>query len=81
MGSPSCASNVLLKEENWPRGGFKKGVGVACAVLRNNGLKVISSFDEKSICDFLKSIDEGFAIEGNHFDLRDNPKFKFLFDS
>lgn len=79
-GSPSCGSNVLLREESWPRGGFKRGVGVASALLRINGLNVLSSFDERSICGFLKSIDSKFALGDSHIDLREMPKFKSLFE-
>ncbi len=80
-GSPSCGSNVILKEENWPRGGFKKGVGVACTLLRKNGITILGGFDERSICDFVKSIDSSFSAEGNHLNLKEMPKFKVLFEA
>lgn len=79
-GSPSCGSNVLLKEENWPRGGFKRGVGVAAALLRKNGIAVLSSFDERSISLFLKSVNESLIFSEELKDLKDIPKFKPLFE-
>ncbi len=79
-GSPSCGSNVLLKEESWPRGGFKRGVGVAAALLKKNGITVLSSFDECSISYFLKSINEKFKFKEDLKDLKDIPKFKALFE-
>ncbi len=79
-GSPSCGSNILLKEENWPRGGFKKGVGVACALLRRNGITVFSSFDERSISEFIRSQFPATSISNAQPDLREMPKFKALFE-
>lgn len=79
-GSPSCGSNVLLKEDGWPRGGFKRGVGVACALLKKNGINVFSGFDESSIADFLNSTFQGTSIENARPDLRNMPKFKALFE-
>ncbi len=79
-GSPSCGSNVLLKEENWPRGGFKRGTGVATALLRRNGIVVLSSFDERSISYFFKSINNNLKFKADLKDLKDIPKFKVLFE-
>lgn len=79
-GSPSCGSNILLKEEGWPRGGFKIGVGVACALLRRNKINVFSSFDETSLSEFLSSMFPGTSIENARLDLRDVPMFKILFE-
>lgn len=79
-GSPSCGSNVLLKEENWPKGGFKRGAGVAAALLRRNEITVLSSFDECSISLFLKSILKNFHPKQDLKDLKDIPKFKVLFE-
>jgi uncharacterized protein YbbK (DUF523 family) len=78
-GSPSCGSNVLLKEENWPTGGFKRGVGVTAALLRRNGIQVFSSFDLKSLSQFLQTTINGFEAQPDLIDLRENPKFKTLF--
>jgi uncharacterized protein YbbK (DUF523 family) len=78
-GSPSCGSNVLLTEENWPAGGFKKGTGVAAALLKRNEIAVFSSFDELSISKFLSSIIENFSPKEGLKDLRDFAKFKHLF--
>lgn len=79
-GSPSCGSNVLLKEEGWPRGGFKRGVGVAAALLRRNEITVFSSFDELSISTFMSSVLECFKpTKLDLKDLKDSPKFKPLF--
>ncbi len=78
-GSPSCGSNVLLKEEGWPVGGFKRGTGVAAALLKRNGLKVFSSFDELSTSQFLKSSLENFDHKEGLKDLKDFGKFKHLF--
>ena len=79
-GSPSCGSNVLLKEEGWPIGGFKRGLGVAAALLKKNGILVLSSFDEKTICNFLNSINENLKFNEDLKDLKDFPKFKSLFE-
>ena len=79
-GSPSCGSNVLLKEENWPRGGFKRGVGVSTALLKRNEIIVLSSFDERLISHFLKSVVENFNPKQDLRDLRDLAKFKPLFE-
>lgn len=78
-GSPSCGSNVLLNEEGWPRGGFKRGVGVTAALLRRNDIKVFSGFDELSISVFLKSLINDMEFSEGLRDLRDFPKFKHLF--
>ena len=78
-GSPSCGSNVLLKEDGWPRGGFKRGVGVAAALLRKNGIQVLSGFDELSISIFLKSFIQDIQFAEGLRDLKDFPKFKPLF--
>lgn len=78
-GSPSCGSNILLKEENWPTGGFKKGIGVTAALLRRNAIVVFSSFDELSISNFLNSVVENFPIKENLKNLKDFAKFKILF--
>jgi uncharacterized protein YbbK (DUF523 family) len=78
-GSPSCGSNVLLKEEKWPAGGFKQGFGVSAALLRRNEIVVLSSFDELSISNFLSSVLENFkASKSNLKDLKDLEKFKAL---
>ena len=79
-GSPSCGSNVLLKEENWPAGGFKRGVGVSAALLRRNNITVLSSFDELSIHNFLnKTLTDFTNSSGELKDLKDFDKFKDLF--
>ena len=78
-GSPSCGSNVLLKEENWPQGGFKRGYGVAAALLKKNGVTVLSSFDEKAIGEFLAEV-TATAFSKDLKNLSDSPKFKGLFD-
>lgn len=79
-GSPSCGSNVLLKEDGWPTAGFKRGVGVSAALLRRNNVTVFSSFDELSIHNFLNSILRDFALPlGELKDLKDFEKFKHLF--
>jgi uncharacterized protein YbbK (DUF523 family) len=77
--SPSCGSHVLLKEENWPAGGFKRGIGVSAALLKRNGITVFSSFDESSISQFLSGILEDFKANESLKDLKDFPKFKDLF--
>jgi uncharacterized protein YbbK (DUF523 family) len=78
-GSPSCGSNVLLKEENWPAGGFKQGTGVSAALLQRNGIRVFSSFDQNSISRFLSSVLNKFGVQEGLKDLKDMPKFKALF--
>jgi uncharacterized protein YbbK (DUF523 family) len=78
-GSPSCGSNVLLNEENWPTSGFKKGVGVTAALLRKNNITVFSSFDERSFSTFLISLIENFSPKEGLKDLREFAKFKRLF--
>lgn len=78
-GSPSCGSNVLLQEKDWPRGGFKKGVGVAAALLKTNGIVVFGSFDELAVSEFLKSSMDYIEFPGGLKNLRDLPKFKNLF--
>ncbi len=78
-GSPSCGSNVLLKEDSWPTGGFKRGSGVTAALLRRNGISVLSCFDELSISIFLKAEIRDFQIETGLKDLKNFPKFKHLF--
>lgn len=78
-GSPSCGSSVLLKEDSWPRGGFKRGSGVAAALLKRNGINVIGGFDESSISTFLKAKIKDIQFESGLKDLKDLPKFKPLF--
>ncbi len=78
-GSPSCGSNVLLKEENWPAGGFKRGIGVTAALLKRNQIAVFSSFDELSINNFLSSVIERYKSKEGLKDLKDFAKFKILF--
>ena len=78
-GSPSCGSNVLLKEESWPDGGFKRGTGVAAALLKKNDITVFSSFDELSINNFLNSVLKNYPIKEGLKNLKDFPKFKALF--
>lgn len=78
-GSPSCGSNILLKEEDWPRGGFKRGVGVAAALIRKNGIHVLSGFDELSISIFLKPLIQDIQFDDGLRDLKNFPKFKSLF--
>lgn len=78
-GSPSCGSNVLLKEEGWPRGGLKRGVGVAAALLKRNNVKVFSGFDELTTSIFLKSLVNEIEFPEGLKDLKDFPKFKPLF--
>ncbi len=79
-GSPSCGSNVLLNEANWPMGGFKRGIGVSAALLRRNEIKVFSSFDELSISNFLQMRIAKFTLKNNLKDLKDLAKFKKLFE-
>lgn len=79
-GSPSCGSNVLLKEESWPAGGFKRGVGVAAALLKRNNITVFSSFDELLVSNFLESAIEGFKPKEGLKNLKDIGKFKVLFE-
>ncbi|MBC7419388.1 MAG: DUF523 domain-containing protein [Bdellovibrio sp.] len=79
-GSPSCGSNVLLKEEHWPAGGFKRGIGVTAALLKKSGITVFSSFDELTISNFLNSILKDFQSKVGLKDLKDFPKFKALFE-
>lgn len=78
-GSPSCGSNVLLNEENWPSGGFRRGIGVTAALLKKNDITVFSSFDELTISSFLNSFLENFQPKEGLRDLKDFPKFKDLF--
>lgn len=80
-GSPSCGSNVLLAEENWPAGGFKRGVGVAAALLKRNQFNVFSNFDLRSISELLAKIVDGFESAPNLLNLSDMPKFKKFFES
>lgn len=80
-GSPSCGSHILLKEESWPRGGFKKGSGVACALIRRAGIRTFSSFDEKSISLFLSSLVASHNLDKGLLDLKDRPKFKEFLDN
>lgn len=77
-GSPSCGSNVLLKEEGWPTGGFKRGMGVTAALLKRNGIDVFSSFDELKTSNFLSMVLENFEVKSGLRDLKDSPKFKGL---
>jgi uncharacterized protein YbbK (DUF523 family) len=77
-GSPSCGSNVILKEENWPQGGFRAGTGVTAALLRRNGIKVLSSFDEHTISKFLSGLIEDYKVDESLKDLKDSPKFHFF---
>jgi len=79
-GSPSCGSNVILKEEAWPQGGFKRGAGVACVLLKRNGIQVFSSFDERAVVDFLNTKFPDTPIQGGFRDLKGSPKFKSLFE-
>lgn len=78
-GSPSCGSNVLLNEEGWPRGGFKRGSGVAAALLKRNNIKVFSSFDERTISIFVKALLSDVEFNRELRDLKDFPKFRHLF--
>ncbi len=78
-GSPSCGSNVLLKEDNWPAGGFKRGIGVTAALLKRNNINVFSNFDELSISNFLSSVVTNFEFKKDLKDLKDFAKFKILF--
>ena len=78
-GSPSCGSHILLSEENWPRGGFKRGSGVATALLQRNNITVFSAFDELSMANFLKTVTTEFPDTVGLRDLKDFPKFKNLF--
>ncbi len=80
-GSPSCGSNVLLKEEEWPRGGFKRGLGVAAALLKRNDIKILSSFDELAISEFLETKIECVDFAEGLRNLKDSPKFRSLFQS
>ncbi|MGE0634060.1 MAG: DUF523 domain-containing protein [Pseudobdellovibrionaceae bacterium] len=79
-GSPSCGSNVLLKEDGWPMGGFKKGIGVTTALLKRNNVAVLSSFDELDISTFIKSTVPSTVFPLNLKNLRDLPKFKSFFE-
>ena len=78
-GSPSCGSHILLSEENWPRGGFKRGSGVAAALLKRNSITVFSAFDELSLSNFLKAVTDDYPATDGLRDLKDFPKFKNLF--
>jgi uncharacterized protein YbbK (DUF523 family) len=78
-GSPSCGTNVLLNEEDWPRGGFKRGIGVAAALLKRNNIKVFSGFDELTTAIFIKSMISEVEFPEGLRDLKDFPKFKHLF--
>jgi len=77
-GSPSCGVNVILKDEGWPRSGFKKGVGVTTALLIKNNIKVIGSFDEKLINKSLSVGIEDINVDEGLKNLADNPKFSAL---
>ncbi len=79
-GSPSCGSNVLLKEEGWPRGGFKRGIGVTTALLKRNGIQIFGSFDELAISEFLATKLDQFPVATGLRNLKDLPKFKALFE-
>lgn len=77
-GSPSCGSNVLLKEDGWPRGDFKKGLGVSSALLRRNGIRVFSSFDELATSQFLRKYFPKMDFCSDLRNLKDNPTFQAL---
>lgn len=79
-GSPSCGVNVLLNENDWPRGGFKRGSGVAAALLKRNGIEVVGSFDEKSISEALQAKQISFHSNKSLMNLKDLPQFKMLFE-
>ena len=78
-GSPSCGAHILLSEDGWPRGGFKRGTGVAAALLKRNNITVFSGFDELSISVFIKSFASDSEFAEGLRDLKDFPKFKKLF--
>ena len=78
-GGPSCGSNVLLKEEGWPSGGFKRGYGVSAALLKRNNITVFSSFDEFNISAFLSSALKNYTQKEGLKNLKDSPKFKPFF--
>lgn len=77
-GSPSCGSNIILKEEGWPMGGFKKGFGVTAALLKLNNINVLSSFDEKAISEFISTMTNSITFSQNLKNLKDSPKFNNL---
>jgi hypothetical protein len=52
---------------------------VAAALLRRNRIQVFSSFDLKSLSQFLQTIVSGFEAKSDLTDLKENPKFKTLF--
>ena len=78
-GSPSCGSSIILAETNWPSGGFKRGVGVAAALLKREGIKVLGSFNEKEIGEFLNDLVEDYNVPSGLVNLADFPKFEPLF--
>ena len=79
-GSPSCGSHILLSEDGWPRGGFKRGSGVTAALLKRNGITVFSGFDELAISVFLKASLNDLEFPEGLRNLKDFPKFKDLFE-
>lgn len=79
-GSPSCGSNVLLKEEHWPKGGFKKGVGVTAALFKRNNIVVLSSFDELEISKAIKAQETSADFSPSLKNMKDMPKFKSLLE-
>jgi uncharacterized protein YbbK (DUF523 family) len=56
-GSDSCGSQVILDPETEQNGKyqFKKGLGIATALLVKNGFKVVGHKNEKEIYEILKS--------------------------
>lgn len=78
-GSPSCGPHILLSEDGWPHGGFKRGSGVAAALLKRNNITVFSGFDELSVSVFVKSFVHDYEVANDLRDLKDFPKFKKLF--
>ena len=61
-GSDSCGSNIILdpktKKDN--KYHFKRGMGLAAALLKRNGFKIMGHMSEKEIYDLLKSKLNGF---------------------
>lgn len=55
-GSDSCGSNIILDPKTQENGkyAFKKGMGLAAALLIKHGFKVIGHFNEREIFETLK---------------------------
>lgn len=55
-GSDSCGSNIILDPEtkNGTKYLFQKGMGLAAALLKQNGFNIIGHMSEKEICNLLR---------------------------